>query len=49
MSPSVATAIFLDTREAVDTAVTDGLAAGGSEAQAATDYGFMYQRAAHRP
>jgi predicted lactoylglutathione lyase len=41
---SVATAIFLDSREAVDEAVTKGLAAGGSEAQAASDYGFMYQR-----
>ena len=39
-----ATAIFLETREAVDTAVTAGLAAGGTEAQAAADYGFMYQR-----
>ena len=39
-----ATAIFLDTREAVDTAVVAGIAAGGSEAQAAADYGFMYQR-----
>jgi len=39
-----ATAIFLDTRAAVDTAVDAGLATGGSEAQAATDYGFMYQR-----
>jgi uncharacterized protein len=43
-SPSVATAIFLDTREAVDKAVTAGLAAGGSEARPASDYGFMYQR-----
>jgi predicted lactoylglutathione lyase len=41
---SVATAIFLDSREAVDEAVTKGIAAGGSEAQAASDYGFMYQR-----
>jgi predicted lactoylglutathione lyase len=41
---SVATAIFLDTRGAVDEAVTKGIAAGGSEAQAASDYGFMYQR-----
>ncbi len=41
---SVATAIFLDSREAVDTAVADGIAAGGSEDQAASDYGFMYQR-----
>jgi predicted lactoylglutathione lyase len=39
-----ATAIFLDTREAVDTAVAGGIAAGGSEAQPAADYGFMYQR-----
>ena len=39
-----ATAIFFETREAVDTAVVAGLAAGGSEAQAAADYGFMYQR-----
>jgi len=44
VSPSVATAIFLDSREAVDVAVADGLAAGGSEARPASDYGFMYQR-----
>jgi uncharacterized protein len=37
-------AIFFDTREAVDVAVADGLAAGGAEARPATDYGFMYQR-----
>lgn len=43
-APTVATAIFLDTREAVDKAVTAGLAAGGSEARPASDYGFMYQR-----
>jgi predicted lactoylglutathione lyase len=43
-NPSVATALFLDSREAVDRAVTDGLAAGGSEARPAADYGFMYQR-----
>jgi predicted lactoylglutathione lyase len=43
-SPSSATAIFLDSREAVDVAVVDGLAAGGVEPQAASDYGFMYQR-----
>lgn len=41
---SVATAIFLDSREAVDATVADGLAAGGSEARPAADYGFMYQR-----
>ena len=43
-SPTVATAIFLDSRDAVDTAAAAGLAAGGSEARAASDYGFMYQR-----
>jgi predicted lactoylglutathione lyase len=41
---SVATAIFLDSREEVDSATAAGLAAGGTEAQAASDYGFMYQR-----
>src|SRR3954447_25812502 len=41
---SVATAIFLDSREAVDVTIASGIAAGGSEAQPATDYGFMYQR-----
>ena len=44
VNPSVSTAIFLDTREAVDQAVADGLAAGGSESHPASDYGFMYQR-----
>ena len=44
VNPSVSTAIFLDSREAVDKAVADGLAAGGSEARPASDYGFMYQR-----
>ena len=43
-NPSVATAIFLDGREAVDKAVADGIAAGGSEERPASDYGFMYQR-----
>ena len=41
---SVATAIFLDSRAAVDKATADGIAAGGSEDQPASDYGFMYQR-----
>jgi uncharacterized protein len=41
---SVAIAIFLDSREAVDAALADGIAAGGSEAHPATDLGFMYQR-----
>jgi len=44
VNPSVATAIFLDSREAVDKAVTDGIAAGGAEPKPASDYGFMYQR-----
>lgn len=44
VNPSVATAIFVDSREAVDKAIVDGLAAGGAEPQPASDYGFMYQR-----
>jgi uncharacterized protein len=44
VSPSTATAIFLDSREEVDTTVAAGLGAGGSEARPASDYGFMYQR-----
>ena len=44
VNPSVATAIFYDTREEVDTVAEAGLAAGGSEARPASDYGFMYQR-----
>ena len=41
---SVATAIFLASREAVDATVADGLSAGGVEERPAADYGFMYQR-----
>lgn len=41
---SVATAIFFDSRDEVDATVAAGLAAGGTEAQPATDLGFMYQR-----
>ena len=44
VNPSVAVAIFVDDRQAVDKAMAAGLAAGGSEAQAPSDYGFMYQR-----
>jgi predicted lactoylglutathione lyase len=44
VSPTVATAIFLDSRDDVDARVADGLAAGGTEPRAASDYGFMYQR-----
>jgi predicted lactoylglutathione lyase len=40
----VATAIYQDSREAVDTAVAAGLAAGGTEVRPPSDYGFMYQR-----
>lgn len=49
LSPSVSTAIFVDTREAVDKAVADGIAAGGLEARPASDYGFMYQRQLNDP
>jgi predicted lactoylglutathione lyase len=49
VNPSVSTAIFVDTREAVDTAVTKGLAAGGVEPHPATDFGFMYQRQLNDP
>jgi hypothetical protein len=41
---SVSTAIFVASREEVDANVADGIAAGGTEAQPASDYGFMYQR-----
>jgi predicted lactoylglutathione lyase len=44
VNPSVSIAIFLDSRDAVDVAVADGIAAGGSESRPASDYGFMYQR-----
>lgn len=44
VAPTSATAIFLDSREAVDSAAAAGLAAGGSEPRPASDYGFMYQR-----
>ncbi len=49
LNPSVSTAIFHDSREAVDKAVTDGIAAGGVEPHDATDYGFMYQRQLNDP
>jgi predicted lactoylglutathione lyase len=41
---SVSTALFLDSREAVDATAEKGLAAGGVEERPASDYGFMYQR-----
>ena len=49
VNPSVSTAIFVDSRESVDQAVAAGLAAGGSEPRAASDYGFMYQRQLNDP
>lgn len=49
VSPSVATAVYFDTRDAVDTAVAAGLAAGGTEPHDAADYGFMYQRQLNDP
>ncbi|MDZ4045844.1 MAG: glyoxalase [Rhodoglobus sp.] len=44
INPSVSTALFLDSREEVDSTVADGIAAGGTEPRPASDYGFMYQR-----
>jgi hypothetical protein len=44
VSPTSATSIFLDSRDAVDGTVAAGVAAGGAEAGAAQDFGFMYQR-----
>ena len=49
VNPSASTTIFLDSREAVDTAVAAGVAAGGSEPGEATDFGFMYQRGLKDP
>ena len=49
VNPSVATAIFLDSREVVDRALAAGLDAGGTEPHQATDYGFMYQRQLNDP
>ena len=44
VNPTSSLAVFLDSREAVDAAVEAGVAAGGTQPQEATDYGFMYQR-----
>ena len=49
VNPSVSTAIFLDSRDAVDQVLAAGLAAGGTEARPASDYGFMYQRQLNDP
>jgi predicted lactoylglutathione lyase len=43
-SVSAAVALFRDSRAEVDEVVAAGLAAGGTEARPASDYGFMYQR-----
>ena len=43
-SPTEATTLFVESREAVDKAVTAGVAAGGAEVGEPADYGFMYQR-----
>jgi len=42
--PTASVAVFLDSRDTVDAAVAAGIAAGGTEEQPASDYGFMYQR-----
>jgi predicted lactoylglutathione lyase len=44
VNPTVAVALFQDSRDEVDAVVANGLAAGGTEPQPASDYGFMYQR-----
>ena len=49
VNPSASAAIFLDSREAVDAAVTAGVEAGGTEPGPAADYGFMYQRGVSDP
>jgi uncharacterized protein len=49
VNPSVSTAIFLDSRDEVDAAIANGVAAGGSEPHPASDYGFMYQRQLNDP
>ncbi len=48
-NPTVSTAIFLDTRDAVDETLSAGLRAGGVEPHEASDYGFMYQRQLNDP
>ena len=44
VSPTSATAIFLDSREEVDAAFAAAVAAGGAPVGEAQDFGFMYQR-----
>jgi predicted lactoylglutathione lyase len=47
--PTSSTAIFVDSREAVDAAVAAGIAAGGAAVGEPADYGFMYQRGLSDP
>ena len=49
VNPTSGTSIFLDSREAVDVAVTAGLGAGGSPVGEPQDFGFMYQRGVTDP
>ena len=49
VNPTSSVAIFVDTKEAVHAAVEAGIAAGGTQPQDATDYGFMYQRGVTDP
>jgi predicted lactoylglutathione lyase len=49
VNPTVAIAIFLDSKDAVDKAVTDGGDAGGTIVGEIADYGFMYQRTLNDP
>jgi len=49
VNPSVATAIFLDSRAEVDATAEKALAGGGAEPRPASDYGFMYQRQINDP
>ena len=49
VNPTSSVAIFVDSKEAVDAAVEAGIAAGGTQPQDATDYGFMYQRGVTDP
>ncbi|WP_062517261.1 VOC family protein [Demequina gelatinilytica] len=44
VNPCASTSLFLESRDAVDATIAQGLAAGGTEDKPATDYGFMYQR-----
>jgi hypothetical protein len=49
VNPTGSISVFLDSREEVDKALADGIAAGGVEPHPAADYGFMYQRGLNDP